>query len=405
MIGNFKWIAILVGGGVALASFLAWLILFKTPTVAPVTEQPSFGTGDNTTTATLEQQSTTNGSGLVSERGIDNSQQVFKVADGPVAGAVLLQTTRPTSTIARYIMQTNGHAFDIVLDSPGAVAKSLSNTTLPGIARIVWSEAGRGAVAQYLDQGVIKTVHFGYPASGASSTVVRIQFLPPNISSIAASPDGSQITYIVPTTNGVDGYTSNPDGGAQKKLFSLPLSQVSIMWPSPNTLLVQSASAASTPGVLYSIDAKSGSVTPLLYANGLSATANRTFSRVVYQTVDSTRNSYAYDVRSGLSKALSFDPIPEACRWSPTASSTLYCAAPVSAVPANYLDLWHLGAASAPSTIVSFDTATGLSNIIAIPGQLGGGEPGDATDISISPDEKYLLYVRKGDRSVWAVRL
>ena len=406
MTSNIKWIAGILAVGVIAAGLVLWLVYFHTPTFTPDTSQTQFGGGEVRSTTGVSIPTDTNTAQLAVESTLSTAK-VFKIADGPIAGATLVQTVRPaTSTIARFVMATSGHSFDLALDSPGAIPKAISNTTIPGILRVVWSERGRGALMQYMDAGVIKTVHFALPAADATTTTpVRIQFLPEGITTLGVSPDGASVVYLLKTVNGADGYTARADGATSKKLFSLPLSEILLSWPAQGTLLAQSAPAAGVPGVAFSIDSKTGGYSPLLYAQGLTLTADRNFSRVVYQTVGTTRGTYSQNLKTGLATPLSFDPMPELCRWSLATSTTVYCAAPLSYVAPNYLDLWHLGAASAASSILSFDLAKGLSTIIATPGSTDGGQQSDIAELSVSPDDGYLLFIRNNDRSLWGVRL
>ena len=404
---QIKWIITIVAVGIAAAGTIIWVVYFNTPALTTTTGNGSqFGTSvDTQAIATSDQRPITNNGAPVINNTI-SAQKIFKIANGPVAGATLIQTTRPaTSTIARFVLQTNGHAFDLVLDSPGAVPKAVSNTTIPGIIKVVWSEKGRGALMQYLDANILKTVHFLMPQPASTTTVpVRVQFLPEGISSLAVSPDGANVAYLVKTTAGSDGYTANANGGGVKKLFSLPLSQVTIAWPSSGTLLAQSAPSAGVPGVVFSIDAKTGANSPLIYALGLTAIADRSFSRVIYQTADTSRSTYVRDTKTGLAKPLSFDPLPEQCIFGNATSTLMYCATPLAYVPADYIDLRHIGTANTALSIISFNTTSGRSTVIATPGT-DGGEQADIAEMALSPDDKYLIYIRKGDRSLWAVRL
>ena len=403
---QIKWIITIVAVGIAAAGAIVWLVYFNTPALNTATNTGSqFAQSENRTSTTVTETGGTNTVEPVIFTEVSD-KKIFKIANGPIAGATLIQITRPaTSTIARFVIQTNGHAFDLILDSPGAVPKAVSNTTIPGIIKVTWSEKGRGALMQYFDASILKTVHFLLPPPASTSTVpVRVQFLPEEIASLAVSPDGANVAYLVKTAGGSDGYTANADGGSVKKLFSLPLSQISIAWPSADTLLAQSAPSASVPGVVFSIDAKTGANAPLIYANGLTAVADRSFSRVIYQTADTSRSTYVRDTKTGLSKTLSFDPIPEQCIFGNATSTTMYCATPLAYVPVNYLDLRHTGKANTSLSILSFNVASGRSSVIATPGT-DGGEQADIAEMSISADDKYLIYIRKGDRSLWAVRL
>lgn len=402
---NIKWIIGIVLAGIAASVLIVWVIYSHSPTFNPNTPAGTFGTGENTSTvgATASQETNTS---LPSVPQTLSTQKVFKLSDGPVAGATLLQTSNPTSTIARFVMATNGHAFDLLLDSQGAVPKTISNTTIPGIAKVLWSEKGRGALLQYLDGAIIKTVHLGLAAAGATTTsLTRIQFLPADISSLAVSPDGTQVAYTVKTAAGVDGYTSRADGADAAKKFSLPLSQIQLLWPAIGTLLAQSAPATGVEGVVFSINSNTGAAAPLIYAQGLTATADRNFNYVIYQTTGNSRSTYAQNVKTGLATGLSFDPIPELCTWSLATSTVAYCATPLSYVGANYLDQLHLGLDGGAMGIVRFDLTQKTSDTIAMPGGADGGEQADIAEIEVSPSDDYLLFIRKGDRSLWGVRL
>src|SRR3989338_314983 len=167
MTSNIKWIAGIVSGGIVAAGFVIWLVYFNTPALTTTETSTPFAQGENRTSTTATPSDTNTGT-PVGQQAAYGAEKIFKIADGPVAGATLIQITRPaTSTIARFVVQTNGHTFDLVLDSPGAVPKAVSNTTIPGILKVVWTgstgspQGGRkNALMQYLDANSIKTVHF-----------------------------------------------------------------------------------------------------------------------------------------------------------------------------------------------------------------------------------------------------
>lgn len=399
---------IYIGGGLFAVIVIAILFFLFRPDATPSATTEGFGIGDNRSVSVNTDPTPT---AEVFDVGGSISQQIiFKIADGPIAGATIIETTRPTTTVARYVKQENGHVFDQPLDVPGAVARSISNTTIPGVRRAVWVSGGSGVILQYLSDGITKSVYLGFPAATTTATSTRpnkIQFLPDNIVDIAASSNGSQIAYLLRTASGVTGYTANTDGSASAQLFTLPLSQVTLSWPAQGALLAVSKSSAGVPGVAYSIALSSGRVMPLLHAAGLTASADRSFARVIFQTTPigaTAPTTYSRNVAAGVDTALSFDPYPEKCLWSAVATTTLYCAAPLEYVPANYLDLWHLGAASVPDSVFSFDIAAGETTVVAIPGSQDGGEPSDILEMSLSPDEDYLSFIARGTRALWGVR-
>lgn len=396
-----------------LASAAVWFFFFRqTATVSTDGTAPSslFGGSPNAANTTPAR-TDTNGTQTINTTTSAVAQTIFKISDGPVVGATLLQTLRPTTTIARYIRQDDGHVFDVPLGVAGAVPRVVSNITIPGGQRALWLEGGSAALMQYVDDAsVIKTVYLGFPT--ATSTVsrlapTRIQFLPDNIIDIAASPDGKNVAYLIKTAGGSDGYIARSDGANSKKTFSLPLSQMLVSWPSQGTILAATKPAAGITGIAFSIDVKSGASSQLVTASGLTASANRVFSYIVYQIASGSDKplSYSYDTKTGLNNKLAFNPIPEKCTWSAKVAATMYCAAPLQDTPANYVDLWHQGTGSLSDTIYKFDLSTNVGNIFAIPGSIDGGVKSDILEMALSPDEHYLSYTTKGSRTLWGVRL
>ena len=158
----------------------------------------------------------------------------------------------------------------------------------------------------------------------------------------------------------------------------------------------------------FSVDVKTGTIVPLIYADGLTATADPSFAEIIYRAEsDGTPGAFLHNIKQGTDVPLSFSPIPEKCVWSNEATSTLYCASPIQYTPGNYLDLWHMGLSSAADSIISFmpSSLSLKTQAIAVPGSSDGGEQSDILELAVSPDGRYLLFITKGDRSLWGVRL
>ncbi|MDE2071365.1 MAG: hypothetical protein KGI70_01360 [Patescibacteria group bacterium] len=332
----------------------------------------------------------------------NSTDRIFKLSGGPVAAVVSIETLHPTTTLARFVMQDSGHVFDLMLDSQGALPKAVSNTTIPGIERALFAHGGTQALLQYFDGGTIKTVSVGLAIPGATTSApTRLQFLPDNVLDVALSPSGVQAAYLLRTNAGADGYIANYDGTSPKKLFSLPLTQVLLSWPAAGTLLVGTNSAAGVPGMLFSVDAKAGTVRSLLYAPGLTGAGAPDFSEVVYQTdAGGGPITYAHNTKTGRDTELSFDPSPERCVWSP--ANTLWCAAALTYTTGSFLDLWHIGLIAPMDSIVSYDVS--MRTTLTTPGK-DGGDPASIASVALSPDGRYLLYITSGDRALWAVRI
>lgn len=397
-------VGIAVVGVVALFLFGAWYMFFKQGSapsdISATTNQntqifgnSSTGDGNQNQTQTIPTNTDTSN---------QTAQKIFKLADGPVVDAFFIQTYNPTTTLARYVMQDSGHVLDIPVDVPEAVSRIVSNTTIPGIADAQWLRDGSGVLVQYGESGVRKTLFIGF----ATSTN-KVRFLPDGILTLAPSPDSKSVVYLLPTSAGAVGYIARADGSVPVKLFTFPLLQVLVSWPTNNTLLLQSKEAYGTPGVAFAVSSLDGTMAQLVYTQGLSATANQVFSKILYQSAQTNtpRTTYAHDVATGKDLELPFNPFPEKCAWSPLNPTLAYCAAPLTATPANYLDLWHQGLYNAADSIFQFDIASGITSLTATPGSAKGGVASNIATIHVSPDGKYLLFITKGERALWGVRL
>ena len=262
-----------------------------------------------------------------------------------------------------------------------------------------------------MEGSTVKSVFVEFPTAsstlGAGETPPRIHFLPNNITSLAASPDGQAVAYLLRSGSGSSGYVTTTDTFNDRKLFSLPLTELLVSWPTQSTLLVQTKESAGLPGVVFSVSSKNGNLAMLVSALGLSASANNAFSKIVYQKTDAgaAPTSYVHDVATGRDAPLPFNPFPERCVWNGLNTAATVCAAPLGAIPNNYLDLWHQGLAHSADGIFSFDVTYGVTSLLALPGSKQGGVKSDIAEIALSQDGKYLLYITRGDRSLWGVRL
>lgn len=391
----------IAGAAVALLALAAWLV-FGGSGEAPAPAPQTFGTGDARVDISNQQP------GEATEAqapAAQSAQSVFKIHDGPIAGAAFVQTLNPTTTIARFVTAHNGRVFDLPLDSPGAVPRTLSNTTIPGIARALWTQGG--VVMQYLDQETVKTLALTLPAAttSAQAAPARLAFLPDNVIDLAVSPDGDSLAYALRGSASAEGYVARADGTGARRAFSLALAQILLAWPAPATLMAQAAPAYGIETMAFTVDVASGTVTPLLKAPGLTLSASPGLARALYHTAGGPagRMSYMRDAATGGSRALSFNPLPEQCIWSRIGTSSAVCAVAASYAPDNYGDLRRSGEASVAQMIVAYGP-DGLSTILATPGA-DGGVASDIAELALSLDERYLLFIKKDDRSLWGVRL
>ncbi|MDP4020547.1 MAG: hypothetical protein Q8P58_00690, partial [Candidatus Adlerbacteria bacterium] len=120
------WKIIGVGVGVVVIAGAVWFFFFRsTPTEQPPDTGGAFSTASSQSVA-VTPDNTTNNIQTTDNTTQAVQQKVFRVMNGPVVSATVVQTLQPTTTIARYVQQNNGHVFDLLLDSSGAVPKAIS---------------------------------------------------------------------------------------------------------------------------------------------------------------------------------------------------------------------------------------------------------------------------------------
>jgi hypothetical protein len=411
---------IIIGGALLLAilgiGFALVSIFLRSPASTSQNNNPSFGEAGNVVGVVPSNLggTATELPVFASETGSTTNQQpIFNISGGPAVAGILLLGGQPTTTISRFVMGDSGHVIDMPLDVPGAAPRIVANITVPGIERALFVAKGRGVLLQYLNESLLKTVYIPLPIAGAatSSLAGGAHFLPDNIADIAVSPDGSQVGYLIRSGTGLVGYISKPDGSNTKKIFTLPLTQVVLSWPSIQTFVAESKSASGVPGITLTINAKTGAVSPLLYGAGLTLSANSAFSSLLYRTDNGTSASlYRENIKTGAATLAPVpsplqSPLPEQCVWS-TASSTLaYCAAPIGDPGVGYMDLFHQGLSSVATVLISINAVSGSVVPIATPGTKQGGQASDMIDLSLSPNEHYLSFIAKDDQTLWGVRL
>ena len=418
---DFKKIGIVVGIIAALLVLIFVVLAFRGKGTSSQTgSNGSFGGGGSTVSVgTSGSNANSLPSFSASSASGASTQLVFKIADGPVISGVLIDTSAPTTTFARYLTAEDGHILDLALDTEGAAPRIVSNTTIPGIENAIWTNTGNGVVVQYLDSGSLKSAHISLPAatttpqSGAAPQPTSISFLPDNIISLAVSPSGSMLAYLVANkSGGSDGYLSNTDGSNAKKTFSLPLTQVVISWPATTTVFAQSKSASGIAGIALAIQTKTGTVSPMLYGNGLTVAPSPALNYMLYRTDDGAAASlFSEKVSSNATASISplpglQAPFPETCVWGTMATTSIaYCAAPAQTLPESYLDLWYRGQASLPDALVTINPISGATALVATPGTRDGGETSDMINLSISKGGAYLSFVSKDGAALWGVHL
>ncbi len=347
-----------------------------------------------------------------------------KLSTTPVATFMIGNTRQGTDGVlvsyARFMERATGHVFEIPLALMTPAVK-ISNTTIPRIQEALWAPDGRYVAIRYYDERsehvatylarlvfasttVENELHLEETVS--ASTTLQGVFLDTDIPNLAFSPDGASLFYLIRTTAGARGYVRSLDKKTNKLVFSSPLNELLPTWDSPNTILLSTKPAASVLGYVFSLDLKTGAIdTMLTEVLGVTARTNPQNDRVIFfRAKDNVPLLNMLNLKTKEVSGLQLPTLPEKCVWSKREQGVLYCATSSKIPGVGYPDVWYRGETTYSDTIWKINTETGSQDIIVIPND-AVGEAIDAINLTLSPEEDFLLFIDKQDGILWSAKL
>lgn len=322
----------------------------------------------------------------------------------PIAGAAL--GTRSGEAIVRYEERATGNVFEIEADGEGE--KRLTNTTIPKVYEALWNKAGTALVARYVRDGSETIESFSariVPEESGKEGELQGVFLPRGISDAAVSPDGANLFYLQEESGGAVGIRSDFSGGGRIKLWTSPVKEWLIAWPSANKIALLSRPSVFASGMLISLDPVGGK-TALLLRNvpGLTALVNPVTPEILYSaSTESAISLSLFNAATGRRNDVRITTFPEKCSWNKN-GDRLYCGVPKVIGPGSYPDVWYQGVVSFEDEVWSLATASGATERI-LDVSSKRGSPIDLVDPQVSPDEKFLIFTDKESGTLWSLQM
>jgi hypothetical protein len=300
-----------------------------------------------------------------------------KLSQEPVAGSVIWNSG--TTSIVRFVEKGTGNVYEARSDSN--LVSRLTNTTIPKIIRALWLPNGGGFLAQtlLLENEVIETNFVKLNKNSVNSSTedltpfsTTIGKLPTGIREITIKPDGSKIFYYIVNNSSSDWFISNSDGTGATKVYSSPLTEWMPKWVSANSIDMQTKGSYQAVSYDYSFDVQNKALKKIGIAlTGISSETNT---------------------------------LPEKCVQSNGKNPVLYCAVPYGLPSSNYPDVWYQGLVKTEDSVKKIDPNSSIaSDVYDISSE--SGEQIDAMNISISPDNTYLIFQNKIDGYLWMLRI
>jgi hypothetical protein len=328
-----------------------------------------------------------------------------KLSNNPVSGADFFVSA--TGTTVRFIERATGHIFEADLDSN--TITRITNTTIPKIESVAWGIPAETFVAQYAESDAIQSiiVEITRPTGTTTEEFAGVdEFRIPNNALFPSfSPGGEEIFYLSKVFGGgVEGIITGPRGENPEVAWNFPTSEWISAWPQENLITLTSKGGNGMPGAMYTLNPET-EATRLALSGILGLTTNTAPSgeKTLYSTSDGpSLGMHVWNRTDGSSSRISVETLAEKCVWS-EGENTIYCAEPRSKSP-NTPDDWYQGLVSYDDVLIQLNLDTGevtqISDLTT-----ATGERMDATNLTISNNEDYVLFINKKDLRLWAVPL
>lgn len=358
----------------------------------------------------------------------------------PTAGSIVTEKNKDViqdrvkttikETSLRYVDRATGHIYDIATNSE--TPKKISNTTVPKIYEATFTPAGDSLVARFLDSNDNILTYFITLKDKkpiVASTSVRLAsttgetvasknaaealqfkdvsgvYLAKNIREIALSTSGKKTLQLTYGSDGgilsiLDTINLKP-----KTVLASPLREWLISLPTDSKAIITTKPSGTTHGYSYILNISNGTISKLVgNILGMTVLPNQSLSSYIVGYASETLKLSVLDPKTSTLNDLSMNTLPEKCVWSNTSPEIIYCAVPKTIIPALYPDDWYKGRLFFNDSLWKINTKTNettlLSNLSVESSQLI-----DATNLQISPTDKYLTFINKRDLTLWGIDL
>lgn len=355
------------------------------------------------------------------------TQSLFQIWDKPTAGFSFVQTpilleatttnkkgveiiiqTRATTTSLIFADRMTGHIYKKNLPT-GEIYK-VSNSTLPGIYDAYFFENGSYVLMRYFDSKTnkIESVLAKVPQSYVNTepqTLENLVSLPQNISSVAISRSGKELSYLVPNNNGATVYSytikkvkGDNEVGSVKTRLSLQTKEWNLIYGG-ETLYAQSAPTAYISGYFIKVDTNERIVGD---KTGLTILPdNKDVNYFGSMWTNSGLASFVFSRTGGTTTKTGPVTLSEKCVWEHS-NKNILCAVPSSLPLAiNGLpDDWYQGRVSFKDTLYIL-SGDGFSNQTFFDLSYASGKDIDAVSLQTNNSSEYLGFINKKEGDFW----
>lgn len=341
--------------------------------------------------------------------------RLYQLHGAPVAGAGFALTKdkkgQVINTSVRYIERGLGNIFETNLAT--YKESRIVNETRPHLSEALWGNNGNSVVVRFVDDvtsGVIISHIVNIKAPSLSNSTSTLDtpsgflpteevYLPDSVPFMSMAEDNSDSLFYL---NGKNGLVTTSTNAAASNIFSSVFTEWLPQYPNQKLVTLTTRPSADVPGHMFFVDTKTKAVTKVLgNINGLTTLTNHDGKLVLYsETKDNAPQLSLYDVTKKISIPLYLRALPEKCVWGIKNPTLAYCAVPQTVPQGTYPDQWYQGVVSFSDNIWVIDSTTYDSHKILTPSDNKVSQL-DITNLSISPDDSYLIFTNKIDFTPW----
>lgn len=319
---------------------------------------------------------------------------LIQIASEPISGFKSLKDGK-----IRFADKSTGHIFEASLINGGK--ELISNTTLPKIFEVKWSEDGKKALFKYLEEEEVKTVSAEF-----SGTSTKGFILPQKILSFGYVSGSDNIFYLVPTGDNPENGTiirANYKNQSQREIYSSPFTDFIVSFQKSDVLSLATRPSGIAPGFLYQYNLSTGSFNKILGdILGLEAKWDKKGEKFAFSGYDSDAQKPTlrfYNLKKQEVLASAFSGLAQKCVFSQIDADIVYCAVPKNPSSGLYPDEWHQGLMNLEDEFFKVNLKTGETKMIY------NERLFDVWDIEVAPNEDFLYFKDKEQEFLWAIKL